>query len=117
MKRKGFAIILVMAVLVLVAAAMLVMGGVSDSLILDSSRRLAAARQRDLTASGLAWLLANRGTSPAELAKGVELDPAALGGQQLRVKLTGDGQAEVTIQTSAGRLKVNSTKLFPLAGK
>jgi hypothetical protein len=116
MKRKGFAIVLVMSLLGLVAAAMLVLGTVSDSLLLDGSRRLAQARQRDLVASGLAWTRVNRQQS-TELAKGVELDPAALSGQQLHVKLTGDGQAEITIRTSAGRLMVNHTELLPLAGK
>jgi hypothetical protein len=116
MKRKGFTIVLVMAVLGLAAAAMLVLGNVSDSLILDGSLRLAQARQRDLAASAIAWARHNRSQSADELAKGVDLDPAFLAGQQLRVRLTGDGQAEVTIQTRAGRLNVNSTKLLPLAG-
>ena len=112
MKRKGFTIIVTMAMLSLVAGYLLVLADVSDSMAFDSSRQLAQARQRNLAASALAWLRLNRTQSAEELAKGVDLDPAALSGEQLRIRLAGDGRVEVSTRTRAGRLNLNGSAFF-----
>jgi hypothetical protein len=116
MKRKGFTLILVMAFLGLVAALMMVLADVSDSMIAETNRSLAQARQRNLDSSAMAWLRQNRARPAEELAKGVELDPAELSGARLHVQWTGDGPAEVSTETRAGRLDLKNTVLLPLPG-
>ena len=114
MNRKGFTILLVLAFLGLVAALLLVLADVSDSMIAETNRSLAQARQRNLDSSAMAWLRQNRGRPAEELAKGVDLDPASLSGEQLHVRLAADGQVEVSTEARAGRLDLKNTVLFPL---
>ena len=112
MKREGLTIIVTIAMIGLVAVFLLVLAEVSNSLAFESDRGLAQARQRNLAASATAWLRQNRTKSAEELAKGVDLDPAALSGEQLRIQVAADGRVEVTTRTRAGRLTLNGSAVF-----
>ncbi len=112
-RPKGFALLLVLTFLALAGAMMIVLGDVSSSMLHETDRGLAQARQRNLEASALAWLRRNRDVPAERLAAGVELDANSLGGQRLEVRRTGNGQVEIAAEARAGRVQRKSATVFP----
>jgi len=116
-RRKGFALLLVLAFLGLAGAMMIVVSDVANSMLYETDRGLARARQRNLDASALAWLRRNRDVSPERLAQGVDLDANSLGGQRLEVRRAGEGQVEIATETRAGRIDLRASATFSRPGE
>ena len=111
MKRQGFTIVLVLAILALVGVALVVLADITDTLALESQRAYTNACQRNLTASGALWLAHNsEKTSKEALVKGIDLDAKDLHGTSLRVSQTADGQPRITAECRSGRLAVLSPR-------
>ena len=59
-ERSGFAIIMAVAAVAMVAAALFVLTGISNSLVFESNLAYLQACNRNLSASGLNWARQNQ---------------------------------------------------------
>jgi len=115
-RQRGFSLTLVIVALILVGVAMSVLAGGSNVMLFQADKAYLQAVERNLTASGLAWVRA-KASARSDLLVGTPVDldvspfgvsAVKLGVQVLEVR---DSRARVRIETSCskrGRVR-NST--------
>lgn len=105
-KAEGYAILLALLFLSLISSALIILTGISNSLGVNTNRELLEAEQRNLAASGKAWVNAHRDSIMNLSAKGRELDTSSLDIPSGKVHLapTTDGNVTMTAECKRGRL-------------
>lgn len=115
-RQRGFSLTLVIVALILVGVAMSVLAGGSNVMLFQADKAYLQAVERNLTASGLAWVHA-KASARSDLLVGtpVDLDVSAFGASAVRLGVqvleVRDSRARVRIETSCskrGRVR-NST--------
>jgi Tfp pilus assembly protein PilV len=121
-RQRGFSLTFVIFALILVGVAMSVLAGGSNVMLFHADKAYLQAVERNLTASGLAWVRA-KASANLDLPVGtpVELDVSAFGASAVRLAVqvleVQDGKARVQIETSCskrGRTR-NATRNHTLA--
>jgi len=108
-RQRGFSLTFVILALILVGVAMLVLAGGSNAMLFHADKAYVQALERNMTASGLAWVRAkvSDGASDLPMNTPVELDISAFGVSAVRlaVQVLGvqDGKARVRIETSCSK--------------
>ncbi len=121
-RQRGFSLTFVIIALILVGVGMSVLAGGSKVMLFYADRAYVQAVERNLTASGLAWVRA-KASAQADLPVGepVELDVAAFGCPNARLAVqvldVREGKARVRIDTSCskGRNTLNASGNYTLA--
>lgn len=121
-RQRGFSLTFVIVALILVSIGMFVLGAGSNVMLFYADKAYVQAVERNLTASGLAWVRAKASGDPSLPAGGpVELDVAAFGCPTARLAVqvveVREGEARVRIDTSCskGRNTVNTSRDYTVA--
>lgn len=107
-RQRGFSLTFVIVALILVGIGMFALGAGSNVMLFYADRTYVRALERNLTASGLAWVRAKAGDDPNLSAGGpVELDVAAFGPSAVRLSVQildahGD-RVRVRVETSCAK--------------
>lgn len=113
-ERNGYAIILAVVAIALVGAAVLVLVDTSDTLMFDSKLSYLHACQRNLCASGLAWVRQN----PEKLGvSSVRLDVEQLGvagGTLMVVGKVSGAKVQINTQCGQGKMKLKGGDTYVL---
>ncbi|MGE5294932.1 MAG: type IV pilus modification PilV family protein [Solirubrobacterales bacterium] len=104
-RRRGFSLTFVIIALILVGIAMSVLAGGSNVMLYHADTAYLKAIERDLTASGLAWVRAQAGDDPnLSAGRPVKLDVAAFGpsavGLSVQILDAQAGRTRVRVVTS-----------------
>jgi Tfp pilus assembly protein PilV len=107
-RQRGFSLTLVIVALILVGVAMSVLAGGSNVMLFHADKAYLRAVERNLTASGLAWVRAKASTnSNLPVGTPVELDVSAFGASAVKLGVqvleVRDGKARVRIETSCSK--------------
>ena len=105
-EKKGFVLILVILIMVVVAAEIFVLTAGSNAILFQSNSAYLQAVERNLTASGLAWAKENA-NAPDNLDKIVVLDIAGMNLRRSSLSVTigelTNEEPQVQIDTLCGR--------------
>jgi len=104
-RRRGFSLTFVIIALILVGVGMFVLAGNSNVMLFYADKAYVQAVERNLTASGLAWVRAKVSSDPnLPAGEPVELDVSAFGCPNARLVVqildVQDGKARARIDTS-----------------
>jgi Tfp pilus assembly protein PilV len=108
-RQRGFSLTLVIFALILVGVAMSVLAGGSNVMLFHADKAYLQALERNLTASGLAWVRAKASANGSDLPLGVpvELDVSAFGASAVRLAVqvleVQDGKARIQVETSCSK--------------
>ena len=107
LRRRGFVLIIVVVVIALMGAQLLVLSGISNSILFESETAYLEAVERNRSASGLAWAGQNaKGQSKDAFNKPVQLDLTGIGVPDTALTVTigapKENKARVQIKTSCG---------------
>jgi Tfp pilus assembly protein PilV len=108
-RQRGFSLTFVIIALILVGVAMSVLAAGSNVMLFHADKAYLQALERNLTASGLAWVRAKASANASDLPVGasVELDVSAFGASAVKLAVqvleVQDGKARVRIETSCNK--------------
>ncbi len=104
-RQRGFSLTFVIIALILVGIGMFALGAGSNVMLFYADRTYVRALERNLTASGLAWVRAKASDDPnLSAGRPVELDVAAFGPSAAKLSVqildAQDGRTRVRIETT-----------------
>lgn len=107
-RQKGFVLILVVTIMVLIGAEMFVLTGLANTMLFESNTAHLQAIKRNLTASGLAWAKRNIKNQRSEtFNRTIDLDVTNMYNQRVSLSVTigvpRDKKTEVQINTLCSR--------------
>ncbi|HSV99025.1 MAG TPA: hypothetical protein VLI39_02565 [Sedimentisphaerales bacterium] len=107
-RQRGFSLTLVIVALILVGVAMSVLAVGSNVMLFQADKAFLQAVERNLTASGLAWVRAKASTnSGLPVTTPIELDVSAFGASAVRLGVqvldVRDSRTRVRIETSCSK--------------
>jgi len=108
-RQRGFSLTFVILALILVGVAMSVLAGGSNAMLFHADKAYLQALERNLAASGLAWVRAKASANGSDLPIGapVELDVSTFGVSAVRLAVqvleVQEGKAGVRIETSCSK--------------
>jgi hypothetical protein len=111
--RNGFVMLFVIAILGLTGIYMIILAGVSSTIIFQTNQAYLEACRQNLTASGLAWAKKNVNAPAGD----VSLDTADMNIKKAALSIALQKkslQIEINTSCSRGRQTLNSTRKFTL---
>ena len=104
-RQDGFVLILVVVIIALIGTSVLVLSNNTETMLFESNRAYLQAVQRNLMASGLAWVKHNvKNQHREDFDKGIELDVTNMNARKSSLTVTigmpRDRDASVQINTS-----------------
>jgi Tfp pilus assembly protein PilV len=116
--NKGFTLLLALVAIMLVGTALVVLSQIGQDMCFEADKEHAQAQARSLTASALAWSIANPQKLSAAGKNGIRLTVEGCkdGSVELTpMKVTDRGtEVKVTVHCHSGKNRINCTQTYDL---